>query len=250
MRLSLLCPLSVLLLGVGADLRAETAPANSDRAQIEATAKTLGVAPADVRPSPVPGLYEVTLAGKSGYVTPDGRYFVRGDMFELATRTNLTEQSRKDARRVALAALDESQLIVFSPTQPKHTITVFTDVDCGYCRKLHSEIATLNDMGIRVRYVAFPRDGRNTETWTKMESVWCAKDPREALTRAKRGEPVAHECARSVDIGGQYQVGARLGIDGTPRVYADDGRMLGGYLSPQALVARLEEPNNKTAARQ
>jgi thiol:disulfide interchange protein DsbC len=244
--------LGAALLSLATAVYAEPGGDDSDRRQIEAAAKTLGIKPDDLRSSPIAGLYEVSLKGTTGYVTTDGRYFVKGEIYEIATRINVTEQHRQEERRAALAALDEKEMIIFSPEQPKYTVTVFTDVDCTYCRKMHSEIKQLNEAGVRVRYVAFPRGGPNTESWTKMESVWCAKDPRDALTRAKRGEEIksGSACTHAKDIDSQYQLGISLGVSGTPGVFAEDGRLVGGYVSPQQLVTRLDEHKNTIAAGQ
>ena len=185
--------LSFLLLLVGFTLTAQTyaeAPPAKGVAAVHAElAKHLkGLRTEQVRATPISGIYEIDLTDGSAYVTADGKYLIKGDLFEVASRANLSESRRGEQRRVALAQLDEKQTIVFSPENPKHTITVFTDVECGYCRKLHGEIAKLNELGIKVRYAAYPRNGPGTEDWTKMEAVWCAADPRDALTRAKKGE--------------------------------------------------------------
>ena len=129
-----------------------------------------------VRPSPMKGIYEVVMGADTAYVSADGKFLIAGDMYEIDTRTNVTEAGRQKTRIDALAKLDEREMIVFKPQTVKHTITVFTDVDCGYCRKLHSEVKQLTDLGIKVRYLAYPRAGPGTEDWRKMEAVWCSKD--------------------------------------------------------------------------
>lgn len=225
------------------------APKNAgERAQFDSAIQSLGVKPEDVREAPVAGLMEVSVNGMTGYMTSDGRYFIRGDIFEVATRVNVTQQRRQEQARMALAALDEKDMIVFAPAQPpKYTVTVFTDVDCGYCRKLHSEIAKYNEMGIEVRYIAYPRSGPNTESWTAMESVWCASNPKDALTRAKLGEKIEAHCDHKPPIESQYQLGGKLGIGGTPAMFAEDGRQLGGYVPPQQLLGMLEPKTEKVA---
>ena len=121
------------------------------------------------------------------YLTADGKYFLDGNVYDMATRENLTEALRARARLALINAVPESQMLIFSPKNPQYTITVFTDVDCQYCRKLHSEMAELNKLGVRVRYLFYPRTGPNTESWRKAEVVWCSADRNEALTRAKAG---------------------------------------------------------------
>ena len=163
----------------------------------------------DVQPSPVPGIYQVPMGADMAYVSADGRYLFAGDLYEIDTRTNVTEQGRAAARVKLLGKLDDRDMIVFSPKVVKHTITVFTDVECGYCRKLHSQIDQLTKLGVRVRYAAYPRAGPDTEDWHKMEAVWCAKDRQAAITQAKLGQALKTRELRR-DAGGQA-VPARRG---------------------------------------
>ena len=134
--------------------------------------KLKDVSPSDVSSSPVPGLYEVTMGGLIAYVTADGKYLVSGNVYDLDTQANLTATRRNAARAKALAAASEDKMIVFAPPNPKMTVTVFTDVDCGFCRKFHNQIAEMNKAGVRVRYMMYPRTGPGTESWRKAEAVW------------------------------------------------------------------------------
>jgi thiol:disulfide interchange protein DsbC len=121
----------------------------------------------------------------------------------------------------------------------RHTITVFTDVECGYCRKLHSEIAQLNDRGVQVRYLAYPRAGPGTDDWAKMEAVWCSTDRKKAITDAKAGKAIkAAQC--STPIAKQYKLGEQLGVRGTPAIFTDSGEYIGGYLAPDQMVSKLD----------
>ncbi len=136
-----------------------TAPVPADvRARV--VAKLPGATPADVAASPIPGLYEVTMGSLIVYVSADGKYLLSGSVYDLATEANLTADRRNAARAKALTAAREDQMIIFSPENPKMTVTVFTDVDCGYCRKFHSQIAEINKAGVRVRYMLFPAPAR------------------------------------------------------------------------------------------
>jgi thiol:disulfide interchange protein DsbC len=199
----------------------------------------------DVRPSPFPGMFEVNLGGDTAYVSADGKYLITGDMYEVETRTNLTEAGRADVRRKALAKLDERDMIIFAPAKAKHTVTVFTDVDCGYCRKLHNEIDALNKLGVRVRYMAYPRSGPNTPDWNKMEAVWCAKDRKTALTQAKRGDDVKSPSCGATPVAKQYEVGELMGVRGTPAIFSMNGDYLGGYLPPDELAQQLATLDKK-----
>ena len=218
---------------------AEPAKAADPRAAI--AAKLPGAKVEDVRPSPVKGIYEVRMGAQSAYVTADARYVFSGDLYDLESKENLTEQARSSERRTALAGLDEKEMIVFAPAKADHTVTVFTDVDCGYCRKLHSEIDELTKLGVRVRYMAYPRSGPGSPDWTKMEAVWCAKDRKTAITKAKLGEQITAEKCASTPVAKQFQLGETLGVRGTPAIYTMNGDYIGGYLAPQELRKRLDE---------
>ena len=145
-----------------------------------------------IQPSPIPGLYEVRSGADVGYVSADGRFYVDGDIFDMETKDEPDRDcSRQTGRVELLAKVPDADAIVFAPQGPvRHTLTVFTDVDCRYCRRMHQEMAELNRLGIRVRYLMFPRSGPDTDSWHKAEAVWCSADRRDALTRAKSGEVV------------------------------------------------------------
>jgi thiol:disulfide interchange protein DsbC len=215
--------------GVPADVRARV------------VAKLHGASPNDVAATPIPGLYEVTMSGLVAYVSEDGKYLFSGNLYDLDSQVNLTAARRNSARAAALAAVREDQMIVFSPTYPKMTVTVFTDIDCGFCRKFHSHIAELNKAGVKVRYMLYPRTGPGTESWRKAESVWCAADRKDALTRAKKGEPVKSKACGDAVVKAQYELGSDIGVEGTPAIFAQNGDYIGGYLSPEDLVAAVQD---------
>lgn len=200
-----------------------------------------GVKAEDIRPSPIGGVYEVPLGADTAYVSADGRYIIAGDLYEVDSRKNLTEAGRTAARVKVLAKLDERDMIVFKPATVKHTITVFTDVECGYCRKLHSQVDQLNKLGVEVRYLAYPRAGPGTDDWRKMEAVWCSKDRRTAITQAKLGQEVKTENCAATPIAKQFQLGEDMGVRGTPAIFTKTGDYIGGYLPPADLVKQLEE---------
>lgn len=195
----------------------------------------------DVRPTPVTGLYEVIRGADIAYVTADGKYALSGDLIELAKNDNLTETRRRDVRAKLINAIPESEMLVFGPRDPKYTVTVFTDVDCAYCRQLHSQIADYNRLGIRVRYLFYPRTGPNTESWTKAEEVWCSSNRNEALTLAKRGGTLQAKSCPQNPVARHYALGRDFGLQGTPAIVLDNGEMIGGYLPPLELVQHLKE---------
>jgi thiol:disulfide interchange protein DsbC len=238
---------SLALAGSG-QAASQTAPpaAKPDvRAEI---ARRLDIKPEDVRPSPIAGLYEVTSGAEVGYVSTDGRFYLDGDVFDMDSKHNLTEDKRKRGRLALLAGIKDEDAIVFAPKGPVlHTVTVFTDVDCVHCRHMHQEIGELNRLGIRVRYMMFPRSGPDTESWRKAEAVWCSADRRDALTRAKRGEKLAAgHCETPVAT--QYELGRKLGVSGTPGIITETGEFIAGYASAAYLAAYLSEPEATAAA--
>ncbi len=204
-------------------------------------ARIPGAKPAELRVTPVPGIYEYRRGAEMVYVTEDGRYAFAGDLYQLSDRSNLSDTRRRELRLELLKPMAESGMVVFAPPNPKYTITVFTDIDCGYCRTLHSQMAEYNRLGIKVRYVAFPRSGPDTESWTKAEQVWCAKDTKAALTRAKKGEKLDSALCKSNPVAEQYAMGRAMGLAGTPGIITETGELLPGYLPPQSLLQALQE---------
>ncbi len=195
----------------------------------------------DINASPVDGWYKIQKGSVVAYVSADGRYLLQGDIIDLDKQVNLTELSRNEARRDLVAALDDKRSIVFSPAEVKHTVTVFTDVDCSYCRKLHSEIDDYMDKGIAVRYVLYPRNGPASKAWSTSEDVWCARDRNAALTAAKLDRSFeTAKCDASV-VTDHYALGRDIGLSGTPAIVFEDGTLVGGYLPPAALAMRLEQ---------
>jgi thiol:disulfide interchange protein DsbC len=210
--------------------------------------KLQGAKAEDVASSPIAGLYEVTLGGLIVYVSEDGKYLVSGNVYDLETQSNLTAARRNEARARTLAAASTSDMIIFSPPDPKMTVTVFTDVDCGFCRKFHNQMAEINKAGVRVRYMMYPRTGPGTESWRKAESVWCAKDRKEAMTRAKRGEEVKSPKCDAASIKAQYELGEDLGLEGTPAIFTESGDYIGGFLTPAQLVKAISGPGKVAGA--
>jgi thiol:disulfide interchange protein DsbC len=236
-----LCLLLMLALSVSV-VAAETSPkAEPSDPRADIAKKFPGVKAEDIRPSPIKGLFEVALGADTAYVSADGRFLISGDMYDVESRTNLTEAGRTDTRKRLLAKLDEKEMIVFAPDAPKHTITVFTDVECGYCRKLHAEIEQINKLGVRVRYMAYPRSGPGTADWQKMEAVWCSKDRKHAITQAKQGTDVKAPNCGATPIAKQYALGEQLGVRGTPAIFTAKGDYIGGYLPPQQLLEQLNQ---------
>ncbi len=214
------------------------APAKGDpRATI--VKKIDGLKLEDVRMTPVNGIFEITRGSDISYSSSDGRYVIIGDLIDLDSDANLTENRRRGIRNRLLDAIPEAEMLVYSPKNPKYTITVFTDIDCGYCRRLHSQIADYNRLGIRVRYLFYPRSGPDTESWHKAEAVWCASNRNDALTRAKNGEDIkSPKCATDI-IARDWELGHKLAVEGTPAIILPSGEKLDGYAPPAQLAKYL-----------
>ena len=210
--------------------------------------KIPGTKAEDLHTSPIPGVYELMRGTDAAYVSSDGKYAIVGDLYDLGSNDNLTEARRRDARLKLLATVPESQMVIFGAKEARHTITVFTDVDCQYCRKLHSQIADYNRLGVRVRYAFFPRTGPNTPSWHKAEAVWCSANRQEALTRAKLGQDVqAKQC--QTPVAKTYALGQELGMHGTPGIFTDRGEYITGYVTPAEMLARLKSEGEGATAK-
>ena len=187
----------------------------------------------------IPGMYAIELfGGTTLYGTADGQHFFSGDLFAVQDDlVNLSEQRRDKKRRQLMAQQSLEDMIVFPAVgEPRGYIQVFTDVDCGYCRKLHNEMAQINELGIEVRYLAYPRAGVDSDTHDKMVSAWCAKDRQSAITQLKAGASVPTKTCQNA-ISDHYGLGQQLGISGTPAIVLADGRLLPGYLPAERLAA-------------
>ena len=223
------------------------AGARAEDPQAELILKALSAARPDLqyeqpRPSPMAGLYEVQVkGGPLLYIDADGRHFIAGDLFAVQKSgfVNLAEQGRQKERAELIAAVKPEDMIIFAPENPKATIAVFTDVDCGYCRKLHSEVAELNELGIAVHYLAFPRAGLGSPSFRKIASAWCAKDPGAALTSLKNGEEIPENVCADNPVAAQILLGEKVGVNGTPALVLEDGTLVPGYRPAKELAKLL-----------
>ena len=201
-----------------------------------------------VRSTPVPGLYEVAIGVRLVYMTADGRYLIQGSISDVDKREDLTEPRRGAIRLEALNQIGEDQMVVFGPKDAPSTVTVFTDIDCGFCRRLHSEIDKFNANGIRIRYLFMPRTGTGRQPYRKAVNVWCAKDRQQAMTDAKAGKDVpAQDCKNPVDQ--HMALAEQMAINGTPALLLPDGEMLPGYVPPDRLKLILADVQGGAAKR-
>ena len=225
--LSLCSLLFIVSMGSGPAFAAEDAALEAVRAKIDVMFPEIG--PENVTGSPVNGWYTVHKGSIVAYISADGRYLLQGDMIEL------------------MSSMGDDEVILFSPAEVKHSITVFTDVDCTYCRKLHSQIDEYMAEGIEVRYMLYPRGGPASASWSTSEDVWCARDRNSALTAAKLGQKFdTQKCDKSA-ISKHYLLGQKVGLSGTPAIVFEDGTLVSGYLPPAALASRLQSVQQSAA---
>ena len=219
--------------------------ANADEAAVkQALVKSMPSMKIDsITPSEIKGLYEVTVGANIFYVSDDGKYLLQGRLVDVAAHKDLTEEKLSGTRKKAIEKIGQENMIVFKPKISKYTVTVFTDIDCGYCRKLHSEIEQYLAQGITIQYLFFPRAGKGSDSYNKAVSVWCAKDRNAALTDAKKGNtPEAKTCDNPVDE--HMQLGADFDVKGTPMIVTEKGNIYPGYLPAKQLLEVLESEKN------
>lgn len=193
--------------------------------------------------SPIKGVVELIVDSGRGsevyYISEDGKYLINGTIFDIENRKDITEIKKSALRKELISGISDAQRINFYPENMTHRVTVFTDIDCGYCRKLHSEIAGYNELGIGVSYLFFPRAGMKSASYDKAASVWCANNQQDAMTRSKAGEELPKkECDNP--IGSHYDAGMSAGVTGTPAIVTDNGQLMPGYLPPSSLKQRLD----------
>jgi thiol:disulfide interchange protein DsbC len=199
-----------------------------------------------IEKSPLHGLYQVTAGPVIFYASSDGHYLLLGDVFDLTRqdkdKRNLTENLRKKSRLELLKSIKTSDMVLYQPKTVKGVVTVFTDTDCGYCRKLHSEVAQLVELGIEVRYLAFPRQGVGSPTYDQMVSVWCAKDRAKALSDAMDGKEIETKTCQN-NLAEQFSIGQKMGLNGTPTLLFPDGTLVGGYVPAEKLAKEAMKHN-------
>ena len=216
----------------------------ADRLGKKLSVPAMGLTVESVSTSHLPGLYEVQFAngGPLVYATADGDFFLLGDLYSVGPQgfVNLAEQRRDGERKETLDAIAKEDMIVFSPEgEPRAYISVFTDVTCFYCQKLHREVPELNKQGVEVRYLAYPRAGIDSDGYRKLASAWCAEDPQDSLTRLKQKQSVPENLCEPNPIEDQFRLGQQLGVRGTPAIITETGQMIPGYQPAAELIVTL-----------
>lgn len=197
------------------------------------------IQPEHVEASPVDGWYTIRKGAIVAYISGDGRYLLQGDLIDLDEEVNLSEQTRNVSRLEMLATLTDDEVIVFTPETVRFTVSVFTDIDCTYCRRLHNQINEYMAQGIEVRYLLYPRNGPGTASWKKSEEVWCAADRNEALTLAKLDRKFETSDCDAAIIDRHFALGQDIGLRGTPAIVLEDGSLVSGYVPPLELTQAL-----------
>lgn len=187
----------------------------------------------------IDGFYEVNFEGiEPLYVSSDGNYLFSGDIYLITEKglVNKSESRRDYQRKTFIEGLNTNELIIFEPPIIEHNIFVFTDVDCGYCRQFHSQIDAYLDLGIKINYLAYPRAGIGSESFNKISSAWCNEDPNYSLTLLKQGKEIKRELCDSNPVEKHFKLGNAIGVQGTPSIITEQGKMIPGYLPPEDLL--------------
>ncbi len=193
-----------------------------------------------IRPSEIPGIFEVVIGSNLYYATHDGRYLINGSLLDLHSGRNVSEIKRSGLRMDVINGLGKEQMIIFPAEKAKHTITVFTDLDCPYCRLMHSKIKDYNDRGISVRYLLYPRDVVGSASYNKSVSVWCAKNRKQVFTSANAGNAVKSATCDN-PVTSIMALGKQMGVGGTPTIFLESGDKLPGYVPPEELAPKLDQ---------
>jgi thiol:disulfide interchange protein DsbC len=211
-----------------------------DDALVSSLSAKLNLQVSSIAESPVPGLKQVFTNKGLFYVSNNGEYFLQARVYSITNGVqDETEKALKNVRLEGVKRFKDSS-IEFTAKDEKYVVNVFTDTTCGYCRKLHNEMAELNDLGITVRYLAWPRAGLNSAVYRDTVSIWCSENPQQALTSAKAGESIDdNKCENQVAE--QYRFGQQVGVSGTPYIVLPDGSVIPGYKPAQALALALKE---------
>lgn len=218
---------------------------HADDTAVRQSLEKLGVQSNDIQSSPVAGLKTVLTNSGVLYVTEDGKHVIQGPMYDVSG-----SQPVNVTNALLMGKLNglEKEMIIYKAPQEKHVITVFTDITCGYCHKLHNEMSDYNALGITVRYLAFPRQGIQSPAEKEMKSIWCAKDRNKAFDDAMKGKSVqAASC--DINLANHYALGVQFGVNGTPAIVLNDGNVVPGYQGPSEMKAFLDLHQKQTSGK-
>lgn len=235
--------MKLMALGLASALAASVAVAESKVPETltKAISELSSIPPTSITETPLKGIYEVLIGGDIVYLDGDANFMFRGELIDLEKRINLTDQTLNNERQKLVSALEDNQTVMYKPKgETKHTITVFTDIDCPYCRKMHEEMDQYLEAGIAVRYALYPRAGVGSPSYDKLVNVWCADDAPQAMTDAKSGKTVeAKTCENPVQS--HMELGQMVGVNGTPAILLEGGQLIPGYRPARALAPMLDQ---------
>ncbi len=202
-----------------------------------------GISVKKVSPAPVAGLYEVQLDNGIVYLSEDGVHVLSGDLYNLKDNFSYTEKKMNDVRKKALEKVKDSDKIIYKAPKEKYKVAVFTDINCGYCAKLHDQMDDYNKAGITIEYLAFPRQGIGSKNEREMQRVWCSKNKTSDLTAAKLKRKIPTESCEGKQVAEQFELGQEIGVYATPTMIFSDGELQAGYIAPDKLASMLNEKN-------
>jgi thiol:disulfide interchange protein DsbC len=202
---------------------------------------------AQVKPSPVAGLYEVQQGAFIFYASGDAKHIFRGQLLNLAEKRNLTDEAVMKFRESEFKKLTDKETMIYLPKGGKftHTVTVFTDVDCPYCQKMHLQLNPMLAAGIRVRYVFFPRSGLNTPSYQKAVHAWCNQQQPGELEELMKGSTPAQFKTCDNPIAKHFELANSLGLQGTPSILLDNGTLIPGLVDAEALIKVIKGDSTK-----
>lgn len=192
------------------------------------------------KPSAIPGLYEVQVNNQIVYLSADGEKVISGDMYDLKKQFSHTERATQTLRKDAMASVEDKDKIIYKAKNEKYKVSVFTDISCPYCTKLHQHMSEFNDMGITVEYLAFPRAGLGSQPAKRMQKIWCAENKTIAMNQAKLDNKIPKQSCNGSQVVEQFLLGQDIGVNATPTIIFEDGSIQPGYAEPKELLQYLQ----------
>ena len=235
---SLFILISSLLTSFTVSAEADVATDSANKLKQALAERMPNVKPTKISATPVMGLFEVIVGSQVVYMSGDARYMIEGDLIDLTTKRNVSEEAKSVIRLSAIESLGVDKMLVYTPKKVKNTITVITDIDCPYCRRLHNEVPDYMENEVQVRYIFMPLKG--AADMKKTVRVWCSDNQQTALDTAKSGGKVEDKTCDN-PINDHLALARELGVRGTPAILLEDGRLLPGYVPVDKLVAELRK---------
>ena len=212
--------------GVEQKVKNELQKQLGERAQISA-----------VRSTPVPGLYEVAIGNDVVYTDATARYLVQGEIVDLKTGTNLTEQRSHDLNRIKWSDLPLNDAIKVVRGKGTRQIAVFADPNCGFCKKLENSFQQLDNVTIYTFLVPL----LSADSATKSKQIWCAADRNKAWNAwmlENQAPTGSGDCGTPLDR--NTSLAKKLGVAGTPAMFFVDGSRIAGAVPLAQIEKKLK----------